>query len=293
MKYKYFTIKELIIHFLSFSLKPLIQKCQQYKYLETVKSDVEKLLNGGFKILRDGEMFKVVNSNLGYKESYKIRIGTSDHYVLDQVIKNEEYLPIIKIIELENSISSIKFIVDAGSNIGLSSIFFSRYFPEATILAIEPDETNYIQQNENILLNKIDNRVTSLKRALWINNSDNLILDNSFRDGNHWSRFVRKSNGLNNIYIKTITIEDIINRYSKSNRIDILKMDIEGAEAELFKSERFISVLYNNVRYFCVEVHHEFISRTSIIEILKMKFSLKEEGETIFCSNINLNGRNI
>src|SRR5438477_12484313 len=69
------------------------------------------------------------------KHPVYLRFGTTDAWVFKEVLLDSEYdfLPPI----------SPKVIVDAGANIGLSSIFFANKFPEATIYALEPEESNF------------------------------------------------------------------------------------------------------------------------------------------------------
>ena len=95
------------------------------------------------------------------------------------------------------------------------------------------------------------------------NNSNNKYkIENKFRDGLDWSTTtILDPNGK----VNSITIEEIFIE-KKWDFIDLLKIDIEGAEAEIFKSEvNFLS----KTRVIAVEVHDEFISRIEIELILK------------------------
>ncbi len=76
------------------------------------------------------------------KGSLFLRPNTSDLDVFQQVFIEEEY---------EFALDrDPEVIIDAGSNIGLASIYYSIKYPDAKIIAIEPEGSNYILLKENI-----------------------------------------------------------------------------------------------------------------------------------------------
>jgi hypothetical protein len=81
----------------------------------------------------NGNILKI--SHEEYKTPFYIRNETSDVYVYKGVIEKKEYG--------FSTESSPHIIIDAGANIGLSSIYFANRFPEAKIIAIEPEESNF------------------------------------------------------------------------------------------------------------------------------------------------------
>lgn len=71
-----------------------------------------------------------------------IRNNPSDHSVFTQIFILEEYN-----IKIDNE---IKTIVDCGANIGLSSLFFLSKYPNATLIAIEPEKNNFNLLRRNL-----------------------------------------------------------------------------------------------------------------------------------------------
>ena len=71
----------------------------------------------------------------GIKHPLFLRLKTSDIEVYGKIFAGQEYR--------FEALKQPKVIVDAGANIGLASVFFANAFPEATIIAIEPEETNF------------------------------------------------------------------------------------------------------------------------------------------------------
>ncbi len=286
---KYFRLNEIIILALGRIFTRILLKLQyQQKYLP-LKDEVKELLKNKYTISRKCNNILISNIPKYTKQKYLLRPCTSDKAVLYQVFIGEEYVPIIKLIEEKNSKSTIRFIVDAGSNIGLTSIYFNGLFSSARIVSIEPDGSNYLHQLKNIKINKLKDNIIVLNKALWINNTDNLIICNDFRDGGNWSKSVKLSKKGNLKPIHSITLSDIISTYSPANIIDILKIDIEGTEKELFESNEFIQTICKSVRFLCLEIHDELNIRDKIVKVFTdYNFEFFQVGETTFCYNKNL-----
>lgn len=288
--FRLLTLKEcfqLLIY--KFGVK-IIHSSGYDNYCKAVSLDLQELLAKGYNITRKGKAICIngIDPNDSFK--YFIRPGTADKKVFYQVIIENEYMPMINIIKNKATGSSINNIVDAGSNIGMTILFFNKFFPDANIISIEPDDDNFTHQEKNIKINSLNKSVRLLKNALWKNNTDQLAISNNFRDGDSWAKSVTLENTNNSPFIKAITIKDIKNQFGKDSIIDLLKIDIEGAEAELFKDAEFIQVLKESVKFLCLEIHDELNIRQNIYKIFsEINFSFQENGETCFCVNNNLN----
>src|SRR5215471_7071905 len=70
-----------------------------------------------------------------------LRPGTTDQNVYEQVLLEKEY---------DIDLGSPSFIVDAGAHIGLTSIFFASKYPGATVVAIEPEPSNFALLVQNV-----------------------------------------------------------------------------------------------------------------------------------------------
>ena len=57
-----------------------------------------------------------------------------------------------------------RVVVDAGANIGLSTVFFANKFPQAKIVAIEPEPSNFAMLRDNVAPYP---NVTPVQAALW------------------------------------------------------------------------------------------------------------------------------
>ena len=145
-------------------------------------------------------------------------------------------------------------IVDAGANIGLASLFFKMKFPESEIIALEIEESNIdmIKKNTKNLSN------FSLERKALYNNKSFFKIENPYNATN--SFVVKEVNETDDYNVKSITLDEILVQKNWET-IDLLKIDIEGAEKKLFESN------YENwlpkTKIIMVETHDRFIPKCS------------------------------
>lgn len=212
-----------------------------------------------------------------------VRKESSDLEVLESVLLNQEYKVATQAL-MKNTIKSNFNIIDAGGNIGLTTLYFFSFFPASRFIIIEPDKENLTVLNKNLKANGISNAVV-LQKALWIGD-ERLIIDNSFRDGKEWSLSVNKCEGTSqnntNNQIDGISLQRICADY-KISEVDLFKMDIEGAERFLFTDNDFISAIETYIKKMVIEIHDEFNIRDTIIgEMKKALFLATESGDVTY-----------
>jgi len=202
-----------------------------------------------------------------------VRPFSSDRRVSYQIFDCHEYLPVVKIFDQLFS-HPPQLIFDLGANIGLTSVYFSKFYPKSTIVAIEPFPDNAELAQINMAKNNFFN-FKIIKGGIW-NKNTNLSLNRNFRDGKEWS-----INLTENILgeIKGYSLSDIFETYNQP--IDILKIDIEGAERELFSEISYSSRFLPKVKIIAIEIHDEFNCRQMIYDAFrKSNFIYYESGET-------------
>jgi FkbM family methyltransferase len=145
-----------------------------------------------------------------------LRYQSSDAKVFMQIFVEEEYSCL-------QGISSIDFIIDAGANVGYSSFYLLNLFPDAYIIAVEPDENNIEICRKNLL--PYQSRVSVLESAIWSRKAGLIFSQEDYRDGRGWAIRVEevKGNGAPDLY--ATDIESIL-KDSGYPSIDLLKMDI-------------------------------------------------------------------
>jgi FkbM family methyltransferase len=167
------------------------------------------------------------------------------------------------------------YIIDCGSYIGTSILFFKTQYPNAKILAFEPDNSNFELLNNNIKNWDLKD-IEIQNAAIWINN----LGVNFIADGNMASKIDESNNTAHNENQKTksVRLKDLL-----TEKIDFLKIDIEGAEYEvLVDCESKLSFVEN----LFIEYHgnyNEMYKLNKILNILienNFKYYIKEAGVT-------------
>lgn len=176
------------------------------------------------KITKTPILLQIIRPDI--KFPFFLRVPSSDVPTFDQIFIKNEY-------DCDFTIMP-KTIVDAGANIGLASIYFANKFPDAKIIAIEPEESNLevlrsnIAPYENIIL---------VCGALWHENTKINLVDPGL---GKWGFMTQAQDGVDKKYgeivheVQGLTVNTIIEE-QVIDHIDILKIDIEGAEREVFR----------------------------------------------------------
>ena len=160
----------------------------------------------------------------GIEHPVLIRIGTTDLATFKQVLIERHY-------EFDRP-EAPRFIIDAGANIGLASIYFAKRYPQAKIVSIEPETSNYKMLLKNTAAYP---QITTLQAALWRENEKLFLFDSGH--GNHGFQVSDDQRQTQNHLGGTpgLTVDAIL-RDAGQNRVDLLKIDIEGAEREVMSS---------------------------------------------------------
>jgi FkbM family methyltransferase len=147
----------------------------------------------------------------------------------------------------------VRTIVDAGANIGDTSVWYLNRFPEATVIALEPDIDNYSLLVKNC--EPYGPRALALNAALWPTRSQ-LTFHRSGMASSHSVGALQGPSAVGAIEGLPIpALLDSINKRGKASidAIDVLKCDIEGAELNVF-SEGCDEWL-PKVRCIVIEIH--------------------------------------
>ncbi|MEF2968106.1 FkbM family methyltransferase [Paenibacillus sp. M1] len=174
----------------------------------------------------------------GVKFPVYVRLGTSDPTVYKQIFQGRDYIFPLSF--------SPKLIIDGGANVGYGSVLFANAYPEAQIVAIEPEASNYEVLQYNTAPYK---HITTVNSGLWNKDTHLKVKDNGL---DKWGAMVEETSESDPDAFKAVTISSLMANYV-GQEIDILKLDIEGAERELFTSdyEEWLS----KVKVLIIELH--------------------------------------
>jgi len=173
-----------------------------------------------------------------YPNPICLRKNTSDISTFRKIILEKEY-------EMPIDVNP-EWIVDAGANIGLSAIYFATRFPNAKVIALEPEPGNFEMLRTNVSTYA---NVFPLKAALWSQSTrlhiisygkmDNFQVasDEVLQNDAFLKHKMDLLNGTIQFTCEGITVEDLLMRFDM-DRIGIFKIDIEGSEKELFENSK-------------------------------------------------------
>lgn len=162
------------------------------------------------------------------------------------------------------------YIIDCGSNIGLSAIYLKSICPDATIELFEPDSKNFELLKKNIFSCNLKDIITHNK-AVW---NENTTLH--FKNQGTLSSRIDDSNTDNTVKVEAVRLRDFMTR-----EIDFLKIDIEGAEYPVMKD---IEDKLHLVKNLFLEYHGKFDENNQLIHMLEIvrnngfKFYIREAG---------------
>src|SRR3954471_10075158 len=146
------------------------------------------------------------------------RPGTTDLLVLEQVFLDKEY----EVEPLEPE--SIEYILDLGSNIGVTAMFWAQRYPKARLALVEPDPDNFELLTKNTAGFK--DRCVLFNAAV----SDKRGTASFFRSDREYGHSILKTGDcVAEIQVPTLTVSDVLHE-AGFPRVDLLKMDIEGGE---------------------------------------------------------------
>ncbi len=214
-----------------------------------------------------------------YGTRFYLRSHSSDWFTFDQVFIRHQYnikLPFIP-----------KTIIDAGANIGLSAAYFAYRFPNSEIIALEPNKENFDVLTKNISNFK---KIRSLRSGLW--NTDTyleLINTNSAQN----AFMVTETTAVNINAIPAVSIKTLMLQNDWST-IDLLKIDIEGSEKEVFEANT--EYWLPKTKAIFIETHDKMkkgSSKAVFKAISQYDFSFSMNDENLVFINENYSNNNL
>jgi FkbM family methyltransferase len=172
-----------------------------------------------------------------------IREDSNDALVFQQIFILGDYRKL-------NRRTDVKVIIDAGAYVGYTAIYFAELYPHAFIYALEPEESNFqaLQKNTRNYPN-----ILPIQAALW--HSDT-TLEVRVGEAGQWSCTVHESEDPpKNRRIASISLQTLIAQY-RLEKVDILKIDIEGSEVQVF-DPNYCHEWLPQVQTLSIELHEQ------------------------------------
>ena len=202
----------------------------------------EKVFHGNTLFIHDIASFELCNYELFVQHMYKF------------VAKTQE-----------------PFIIDCGANLGMSIIYFKELYPLSKIIAFEADDYIFSFLEKNIKSYNLTD-VELINKAVW-NKNDTLSF---IVEGGAGGR-LEETDTQNGTYKEVHCVS--IKEYLTVQKVDFLKIDIEGAEYEVIKD---CEDVLHNVENIFIEYHSMPQKNQNLHKILEIvqkagfKYHIKE-----------------
>jgi FkbM family methyltransferase len=173
--------------------------------------------------------------------TFTLRPFAGDLFVLYEVLAFHAYHIAPSLLPPDD----VRLIVDCGANIGITALFFAARYPNATILSIEPHPQNFALLEANVApiarIKPIQACLTGTPQS-----AVRFTIDQAA-----WGN--RIATGADGLLVPAITMDELCDQNRIAN-IDLLKLDIEGAEEHVLKNGRFLA----RTRHIIVELHGKY-----------------------------------
>lgn len=206
--------------------------------------------------LKPGREARVLNYRVRYLDRASFQLLLSEVFFKQEyAFKTESRAPVI---------------LDCGSNIGLATLFFKRMFPNARIHAFEPDPDTFSVLNHNIAQNCL--RDVSAHNVLLadVDGESSFYVCNEVPGSLMMSRFSDRLQTSREIRVKAVRLSNYI-----EEPVDLLKLDVEGAEFDILR-ELLSSGKLALIRRMVIEYHHKIADRPA--EMSEFLALLEEAG---------------
>ncbi len=202
-----------------------------------------------------------INANLPL--SIKIRIFSFGRFAIFN-IKNFYDIVVLHEIFVErqydvNFLSEPDIIVDLGSNVGASIVFFKLKYPNAKIYGFEPDPVAFSKLQENV--KQFGSSVTLNQKTVTEKTG---LCDFFTNPASSSSSIFKRSSKSIKFEIESIKLDDILGDISEKDSL-LIKFDVEGAEGKIFSACN----LHERIDYIVGEFHADLMPHQT-----EEKFSL-------------------
>jgi FkbM family methyltransferase len=198
-----------------------------------------------------------------------VRKGTSDRFVTHESLGKNDYHVVPKGV-----------VLDLGANIGAFSLFASR--TAEIVYALEPDPSNFRQLSRNLAHNKVDN-VVPLQAAIGARSGTALLHGAKYNKGSS-SLVVDVSDDV--VEVNVTTLRQLMDEHDLA-KIDLLKVDIEGSEFDLFDGMSDLEL--SAISEIVMEIHKVpgKSSRTIVDRLRQAGFNVTQRRTILFVTGLS------
>lgn len=248
------------------------------------KNDIKKFKKYFRKVFLKTYFLKFLASKKEVFKDFKINFyNYKDFYFLfrDIFARHEYYF---------QTSNSKPLIIDCGANIGLATIYFKWLYPNSEIHAFEPDAETFNMLKRNVENNNYNDVYLYNAAVSDFNGTLDFYIDKS-RPGSLVMSTIYDRLPKDKIEVESISLSDFIEKKLQNRQVDLLKMDIEGAEHQVLNKiiEEGQLNLFDEL---ILEYHHNIGNDDSKLGKLLNEFEKSGFKYQIEAENMNLYQKN-
>lgn len=175
----------------------------------------------------------------GFRAPIMVRPDTMDPFIFEEIFILDEYK--------FTTDRQPQTIFDIGANVGYASLYFANKYPAARIITVEPERSNTecLKKNTASYPN-----ITVIEAGIWHRHARLALVDKKAKS----SDFQLKEAEPGQEGVEAVTIDDLM-KLAETSHADIVKIDIEGGERELFSEN---TEWLSKVDAVIIELHDRF-----------------------------------
>jgi FkbM family methyltransferase len=206
-----------------------------------------------------------------FRGTLVLREDASDLWTFREIVEWDVYRPVFEYVRAAQTV------VDLGANIGLASLCFAARWPGCRIIAVEPNAGTFAVLKQNLAALVKRGRCEVVRAAIW--SRETSLVEDSSVPRRYFNGFrVAEATSNDDASVERypgISMLTLMQRYA-IGEIDLLKIDIEGTETELFRGD--VSWL-TRIGAIAIEFHRTSAGYTR--ELSRFDELIKEHGLVI------------
>jgi len=193
---------------------------------------------------------KTLNTENNTANDYQIKVSDCKFDVLMRTYKGDidTFYEIFwrKVYKIPDNLiagNNVKTIIDLGAHVGFTSLFYALEYPNANIYSVEASERNFSVLKQNT---KSFKNITAIHKAVYSTDGEVIFNDAGLSYNTKIS--------LSGNAVQSISVNTLIDMYA-IDKIDLIKIDIEGAEEIILKENNQWLEKTNNI---IIEIHSSY-----------------------------------
>jgi FkbM family methyltransferase len=207
----------------------------------------------------------------GNRSPIFVRIGSSDASVAEEIFVRDVYAAVTAL-----PLGDVRSIVDLGANVGATVVHWMNEYPNAKVVAVEPDPENIEIARRNAVAAGTN---ATFVQACVSSKPGTVSLDR----GHDACAFRMTDAQPGTLTVPAVTMDDLLREYFAAGvDIDLLKCDIEGAEQAVFGDCRN---WIGRVRTLVIELHDPYSSAMFLRDLAANGGTLRVTSEEMISGN--------